>query len=42
MQYKLRNDQFNQLDGDQARMDIGREELKVFLKGAEDTARHRQ
>jgi predicted dehydrogenase len=36
MQYKSRNDQFNQLDGDQARMDIGREDLKVFLKGAED------
>jgi predicted dehydrogenase len=36
MQYKSRNDQLNQLDGDQARMDIGREELKVFLKGAED------
>ena len=28
MQYKLRNDQMNQLDGDQARMDIGREELQ--------------
>ena len=36
MQYKLRNDQLNQLDGDLARMDIGREELKVFPKGAED------
>jgi predicted dehydrogenase len=36
MQYKLRNDQLNQLDGDRARMDIGREDLKVFLKGAED------
>ena len=36
MQYQLRNDQSNQLDGDQARMDIGREELKVFPKGAED------
>jgi len=36
MQYQSRNDQLNQLDGDQARMDIGREELKVFLKGAED------
>src|SRR5215471_895795 len=36
MQYKLRNDQLNQLDGDRARMDIGREELKVFLKGSED------
>ncbi|MGO9258457.1 MAG: Gfo/Idh/MocA family protein [Bryobacteraceae bacterium] len=36
MQYKSRNDQLNQLDGDAARMDIGREELKVFLKGAEE------
>ena len=38
MQYKSRNDQLNQLDGDAARMDIGREELKVFMKGAEETA----
>jgi hypothetical protein len=38
MQYKARNDQSNQLDGDRARMDIGREELKVYLKGAEDEA----
>jgi predicted dehydrogenase len=37
MQYQLRNDQSNQLDGDAARMDIGREELKVFARGAEDT-----
>ena len=36
MQYQSRNDQLNQLDGDLARMDIGREDLKVFLKGAED------
>ena len=36
MQYQTRNDQLNQLDGDQARMDIGREDLKVFLKSAED------
>jgi hypothetical protein len=36
MQYRTRNDQLNQLDGDAARMDIGREELKVFAKGAED------
>ena len=36
MQYQLRNDQLNQLDGDQARMDIGREELKVYAKGSED------
>jgi predicted dehydrogenase len=37
MQYKTRNDQLNQLDGNQARMDIGREELKVYRKGAEET-----
>ena len=36
MQYRTRNDQLNQLDGDQARMDIGREELRVYRKGAED------
>ncbi|MGA2267325.1 MAG: Gfo/Idh/MocA family oxidoreductase [Bryobacteraceae bacterium] len=36
MPYRGRNDQLNQLDGNQARMDIGREDLKVFLKGAED------
>jgi predicted dehydrogenase len=38
MRYKSRNDQLNQLDGDKARMDIGREELKVFQQGAEDVA----
>jgi len=37
MQYRTRNDQLNSLDGDAARMDIGREEFKVFAKGAEDT-----
>ena len=36
MQYRTRNDQLNQLDGDQARMDIGREELRVYRKGAEE------
>jgi predicted dehydrogenase len=36
MLYQGRNDQLNQLDGDAARMDITREELKVFMKGAED------
>lgn len=36
MQYKSVHDQLNQLDGDQARMDIGREDLKVYMKGAED------
>ena len=37
MHYQLRNDQLNQLDGDKARMDIGREECRVYLQGAEDT-----
>ena len=36
MHYKFRNDQLNQLDGDQARMDSGREDLRVFKQGAED------
>ncbi len=36
MRYKTRNDQLNQLDGDKARMDIGREECKVYDQGAED------
>jgi predicted dehydrogenase len=36
MQYKMRNDQLNQLDGDRARMDLGREDLKVFPKGSEE------
>lgn len=38
MRYKSRNDQLNQLDGDKARMDIGREECKVYMQGAEETA----
>ncbi|MGH9629163.1 MAG: hypothetical protein ACRD7E_12640, partial [Bryobacteraceae bacterium] len=37
MKYKSRNDQLNQLDGDKARMDIGREECKVYMAGAEET-----
>jgi predicted dehydrogenase len=37
MKYKSRNDQLNQLDGDKARMDIGREEYDVYLQGAEET-----
>lgn len=36
MRYQTRNDQLNQLDGDQARMDIGREEFHVYAAGAED------
>jgi hypothetical protein len=30
------NDQLNHYDGDKARMDIGREDYKVYLQGAED------
>jgi len=36
MQYQSKNDQLNQLDGDAARMDIGREVLNIYNKGAED------
>jgi predicted dehydrogenase len=37
MRYQSRNDQMNHLDGDQARMDIGREECRVYMEGAEET-----
>lgn len=37
MRYRPRNDQLNQLDGDKARMDIGREEFRVYTQGAEET-----
>jgi len=37
MRYRSRNDQMNHLDGDQARMDIGREECRVYMEGAEET-----
>ncbi len=37
MKYKSRNDQLNQLDGERARMDIGREDLKVYMEAAEET-----
>jgi predicted dehydrogenase len=36
MRYKPRNDQLTQFDGDQARLDIGREDFKVFRLGEED------
>jgi predicted dehydrogenase len=36
MHYESRNDQLNQLDGDQARLDVGRVEFKVFLQGKDD------
>jgi hypothetical protein len=38
MKYKSRNDQLNHLDGDAARMDIGRETLQVYRQGAEEVA----
>lgn len=37
MRYQSRNDQMNHLDGDKARMDIGREECRVFMQGTEET-----
>jgi predicted dehydrogenase len=37
MKYKSRNDQMNHLDGDKARMDIGRETCRVHAQGDEDT-----
>ena len=37
MRYQTKNDQLNQLDGDLARMDVSREEYKVYKKGAEET-----
>jgi predicted dehydrogenase len=36
MKYRSRNDQMNHLDGDKARMDIGREDCRVFLEGEEE------
>jgi predicted dehydrogenase len=36
MRYKFRNDQLNQFDGDKARMDVSREECRVFLQGHEE------
>jgi len=38
MHYQSKNDQLNQLDGDRARMDVSREEYKVFTEGNEDAA----
>jgi predicted dehydrogenase len=36
MHYKSRNDQLNQLDGDRARLDIGREDFKLYRQGNEE------
>lgn len=37
MRYATRNDQMNHIDGDQARLDISREEMRLYKQGAEDT-----
>jgi predicted dehydrogenase len=37
MRYKSRYDQMNHLDGGKARMDIGREDFRVFAQGGEET-----
>jgi predicted dehydrogenase len=37
MKYKSRNDQMSHLDGDKARMDIGRETCRIYNQGDEDT-----
>src|SRR5207245_9097525 len=37
MRYRNPIDQLNQFDGDQARMDLGREKLAVYKEGAEET-----
>jgi predicted dehydrogenase len=36
MHYKPKNDQLNQLDGERARLDIGREEFRVFRQGSDE------
>jgi predicted dehydrogenase len=36
MRYKAANDQLNSLDGDQARLDIGRESFALYRQGEED------
>ncbi len=38
MHYQSKNDQLNQLDGDRARMDVSREECKVYVQGKEAAA----
>ena len=42
MKYAFQNDQLNQLDGDEARMDVSREEFKVFKQGAETVPAQQQ
>ncbi len=38
MHYEPRHDQLNQLDGDEARLDVGREDFKLYRKGKEEEA----
>jgi len=38
MHYQPKHDQLSQLDGDAARLDIGREDFKVFRQGNEEKA----
>ncbi|HSU31126.1 MAG TPA: Gfo/Idh/MocA family oxidoreductase [Bryobacteraceae bacterium] len=40
MKYRPQHDQLNQFDGDNARLDVGREDLSVYAQGAEDTPTH--
>ena len=37
MKYRPRNDQLNHLDGDKGRLDIGREEFRLYLQDSEET-----
>ena len=37
VRYKARNDQLNQLDGDKARLDVGREEFRVYQHDSEES-----
>jgi hypothetical protein len=38
MKYKPERDQLNQFDGDNARLDVGREDLAVYSQGADQQA----
>ncbi len=42
MRYRLKNDQLIQLDGDLARVDVGREEFAVYRQGQEEKAAIRE
>jgi predicted dehydrogenase len=37
MRYRTRYDQMNHLDGNRARLDVGREDLRVYVQGREET-----